>query len=876
MTFNINFVIKLCQKKVLTAQGRENFMSTPTLQRTTSSRSVTQFASQMEGSSRPGSPHSGKQLTCLYTSLDEKACEILKGIFVAFDKRTEENDKDFCFRAVLNTCRLRNWQLIQVAMDKASEVLEKLCNINDEPPLFSLIGENGEFDNETLGLLLQQDPKLVHALSGNQQNQALHFAIRKGNSVAISILCRNRGDRYLDALDDAKLTPLRAAMRYRPDMIPALIKAGAVFTSHSCAMEKYEYDVKSQGDRLDCHPSKTKKEYRLSSLCLSIQEGNIESLKQFVKEGNIAEWCYIVKDVGNLLHVAILSDQQQMLEHLLDEYHARTRTAMLNSMNNDGDSPLIFAVKQQKQFALTVLLKRGADPNVRDKEGRTALHWCALIGLDRYITVLRDYGADVDLSDFSKAKAKPEELARLMLTKNVEVDYKLSFQARPPPQIEPNFRLYRPSCLVIRGGGAKDLGYIGATKILEEANIFADLEHIAGTSAGAISATLIAMGCTSNLMQDYLTDIPLNEILLGKPFWQTPQKTIRKLTSVLQPSRITPKNILKTLWSMTGSFDGESFRLWIEEKIHTATGIEHCTFGELEDLILRKQTTKIGHKSVLFKHLHIYGIRIENKPEVVDFRSEFCEDEDVWIKDVIISDAVRISMSIPFVFQPHYVHVKLRGLERSCLREHGAYVDGGLIKNFPMDTFDCARYMTYSKLSGIQGSAPMRNPRTLGLTLEPPPEGKREQSDLFYDEIAKEFQKACSACPPLVNLASIIQIYGNNETLARSKDSNDYDLRRVIKISTEGVGMLDFNMSSDKLESLITAGKRAVINSRFFGELAHSATHKSNVPEAVRHFQGAASQLGAIMSALDPKHWHPKIPIAPQGNFMKKTLHRSP
>jgi len=50
--------------------------------------------------------------------------------------------------------------------------------------------------------------------------------------------------------------------------------------------------------------------------------------------------------------------------------------------------------------------------------------------------------------------------------------------------------------LVFEGGGIKGIAYAGALEVLEKENILSDIKRVAGTSAGAITATLLAPSST--------------------------------------------------------------------------------------------------------------------------------------------------------------------------------------------------------------------------------------------------------------------------------------------------------------------------------------------------------------------------------------------
>lgn len=82
----------------------------------------------------------------------------------------------------------------------------------------------------------------------------------------------------------------------------------------------------------------------------------------------------------------------------------------------------------------------------------------------------------------------------------------------PPPMLVPRsgdgFNLVRkapdPDTLVLPGGGAKGVAYVGLLRVMKEDGAFAGVNRLVGSSAGSIAATVIA--CTDNhqAMQDML------------------------------------------------------------------------------------------------------------------------------------------------------------------------------------------------------------------------------------------------------------------------------------------------------------------------------------------------------------------------------------
>lgn len=52
--------------------------------------------------------------------------------------------------------------------------------------------------------------------------------------------------------------------------------------------------------------------------------------------------------------------------------------------------------------------------------------------------------------------------------------------------------------LVFEGGGVKGIAYGSALKVMEEKGILDGVQRVAGTSAGAITATLLAVGYSAD------------------------------------------------------------------------------------------------------------------------------------------------------------------------------------------------------------------------------------------------------------------------------------------------------------------------------------------------------------------------------------------
>lgn len=160
--------------------------------------------------------------------------------------------------------------------------------------------------------------------------------------------------------------------------------------------------------------------------------------------------------------------------------------------------------------------------------------------------------------------------------------------------------------------------------------------------------------------------------------------------------------------------------------------------------------------------------------------------EDPKWKDVIISDAIRISMSIPGLFKPHRIYMKING-ERTPMPEFGLFLDGGLQYNFPLETFDRKKYLTKKDL-GKEGNCPKFNKQTLGFSL-------------FSSTPVQQNCKMAN----LYNLYEQMVKYQDIENAIRGL--NPYNDSRVIKTDVKNVSTFSFNMGNATKDELLASGR---------------------------------------------------------------------
>jgi len=195
--------------------------------------------------------------------------------------------------------------------------------------------------------------------------------------------------------------------------------------------------------------------------------------------------------------------------------------------------------------------------------------------------------------------------------------------------------------LVLSGGGSKGFTYFGVYQALTELDSkFLDhLSSLAGTSAGAIVVTLIALRYSPNELYSFITSFDYNRL-----------KSWDFLNVFVNQGLETGENILIFLKKI------------ISHKINN-TSTNNPTFQDLYNY--HPYTLNI-----VVTHLNTYQAKIYNHHNTPDYP---------------VAQAIRESISMPMMLTPIKVP-KLNECEDEGLSKD-YYVDGGLINNFPIDLY---------------------------------------------------------------------------------------------------------------------------------------------------------------------------------------------
>ena len=204
--------------------------------------------------------------------------------------------------------------------------------------------------------------------------------------------------------------------------------------------------------------------------------------------------------------------------------------------------------------------------------------------------------------------------------------------------------------LVFEGGGVKGLGLAGALATLEERGY--QPQNVAGTSAGAINASLLAAGYTAE---------ELREIIISLDYRQFKDRGWEDKVPLIERS-------LSLLLDL-GLYEGTRFYEWIKERL------EAKSVRTFADLVMPQFADDPRYR---YK-LQVIASDVTTHELLVlpqDATKLGIEPDDL---DVAL--AVRMSMSIPIFFEP------VRWENPKTGQTH-VIVDGGMLSNYPIWLYD--------------------------------------------------------------------------------------------------------------------------------------------------------------------------------------------
>lgn len=200
---------------------------------------------------------------------------------------------------------------------------------------------------------------------------------------------------------------------------------------------------------------------------------------------------------------------------------------------------------------------------------------------------------------------------------------------------------------VFEGGGVKGIGLVGAVSEIEKAGY--EFENLAGTSAGAIVAALLAAEYSATEIKKELEQLDYNSF---------------KDEGFLDKLGFIGKGL--SILFEYGLYEGDHFEKWLEGLLRAKGKV---VFGDVR--------TKYSEEKYRYKlQVIVSDITARRLLVLPGDLKDFGYDPDQFS----ISRAIRMSMSIPLFFEP----VKL---EDSRGKVH-YLVDGGILSNYPVWLLD--------------------------------------------------------------------------------------------------------------------------------------------------------------------------------------------
>jgi len=343
--------------------------------------------------------------------------------------------------------------------------------------------------------------------------------------------------------------------------------------------------------------------------------------------------------------------------------------------------------------------------------------------------------------------------------------------------------------VVFEGGGAKGSAFVGALEVLKQEGH--NTRRLVGTSAGAITATLVAAGYTP---EELLTAVNEKQPS-GKPrfaaFMDRPVKadftrehmdnseTMKALQEIHLPfgreaiiNLLLDSGIYAQLFSFVecgGFFAGVNFRTWFAEKL-AARGISATD-------TLSSAFTKTGvDLSVVASDTHDVEMLVLNHRTAPD-----CPV--VW--------AVRMSMSIPFVWQ-EVLWQEEWGQYCGRRKTGSTVVDGGVLSNFPIRLID-------ERIPEIMGDTDPDGALNLGLLLD--------------ESLAVSNTSDTAAAPlSLEHLRPVQRVSRLIDTMMGAPDNAEIRQHKaeICRLPVKGYGTTEFSMSDQRLAALVEGGREAM------------------------------------------------------------------
>jgi NTE family protein len=304
--------------------------------------------------------------------------------------------------------------------------------------------------------------------------------------------------------------------------------------------------------------------------------------------------------------------------------------------------------------------------------------------------------------------------------------------------------------LVLEGGGVKGLGTAGAVTALLDAGY--TFPRLAGTSVGALAAVFAAAGADARTYSDILDRLDLRKI----------------------PDRRVPLPLVSESLSLAarrGAYAGDWIHQWLKRELE---GLGVRTFADL-----RRHDT--GDDPALTDDRHRYRLVVMATDVTHGRLLRLPWDYHLFDLDPdeqLVADAVRMSLSIPFYFEP-------RTLKNPTTGATATIVDGGVLSNFAIEIFD--------RTDGLEPRWP-----TFGVRLLPDlPAGLGDLVPFFGTPMLPTVR--------LLEQVVATALVGRDQTHLERPGVRG----RTMTVDTRGTAITEFGIGPTKRRQLIERGREA-------------------------------------------------------------------
>lgn len=345
--------------------------------------------------------------------------------------------------------------------------------------------------------------------------------------------------------------------------------------------------------------------------------------------------------------------------------------------------------------------------------------------------------------------------------------------------------------LVFEGGGAKGSAFVGALEVLFAAGH--KYRRVIGTSAGAITATLLGAGYSPKEMLDACNETvpgttdPIFTTFLDTPLSSDFSSEVREKSQTMDLFRkihlpdFLERRALNTLLEIDlyrelfsfnecgGFYSGNAFLTWFRGKLK-AKNID-------PDITWKDFSTKTGS-------------------DVCVVTSDVTEQEMVVLNsrtapNCPVAQSVRMSMSIPFVWR-EMIWEDAWGLYGNRSKAGHVFVDGGVLSNFPLKLV----IERDEEVVDIMGPTDPDAAGTIGLLLD--------------ESLAVPGAGRSDTRRPRLRTADRV-----TRLVDTMMGTSDMEVMRqypnlICRIPVGGYGTTEFRMSHERMALLINSGRAAM------------------------------------------------------------------